>query len=93
MTKFSNLINHENVENPTKGNPSPKHSKDIIHRVDLFSKNLVFQHGPHHGLLELILVVPFVSLLNAQINAGDAFEFTISSSNLDNIDEAKIILI
>lgn len=46
------------------------------------------QHGPCHGRLELILIVPFVSLLNAQINAGDAFEFTISSSNLENIDEA-----
>lgn len=30
MTNFPNLNNHENVEIPTKGNPSPKHSKDII---------------------------------------------------------------
>ena len=88
MTNFLNLNNHENGENSTKGNPSPKHSKDIRQKVDLFSKNLVIQHGPCHGLLELILIVPFVSLLNAQTNAGDAFEFTISSSNLENIDEA-----
>lgn len=35
MTTFSSLDNHENGDNTTEINPSPKYSKNIIYWVDL----------------------------------------------------------